>query len=142
MTALRSFATAFCCVCVISGGLYLLCPTGKIEKTVRYVFGLIFVLCLLSIVPGFKQTHIALPSSTTVSTPFNTFTVENIRQTFATTLENAGITYQKIEVCTDNLPNGGITITKVTVITAADAATVRELLGGEQAEYAIEIIAG
>ncbi len=140
MTALRSFAAAFCTVCVLTGGLYLLCPADRTEKAVRYVFGLIFVLCLLSVFPGLKQADfsaLSQPPPVTESQIGSTAA----RQTFELALQRAGIEFSKITVYTDNPTADSIDITRVTVYTSADPDTVRELLGGDGATYEIEVIA-
>lgn len=141
MTALRSFAAAFCTVCVVTGGLVLLCPTDRLGKAVRYVFGLMFLLCVLTVIPGLKQSAL-LTDSTAPPQLSQTETPDLARQTFALALREAGIEFSQILVSTDNSASDSISITKVTVYTAADASAVRELLGGDGAPYEIEIIAG
>ncbi|MCQ2448751.1 MAG: hypothetical protein MJ132_00985 [Clostridia bacterium] len=139
MTALRSFAAAFCTVCIMTGGLQLLCPAGRTEKAVRYAFGLIFILCVLSAVPGVKSavnSDFQLPQTenAAVSAPSVTKAV------FETALRQADIPFSQIELCTDNSAADGINITKVTVFTSADASTVRRVLGGGDAPYEIEVV--
>ncbi len=138
MNALRSFAAAFCTVCIMTGGLHLLCPSGRTEKAVRYAIGLIFLLCVLSAIPGLKgAVSIPIETAETTGTADSATTAQTV---FETALRQAGIPFSQIILCTDNSAKGGINITKVTVYTSADASDVRRVLGGDDATYEIEVV--
>lgn len=140
MNALRDFAAAFCTVCIVTGGLYMLCPKGALEKAVKYLFSLIFLICAASALPGLKNISadfISRPADTEISEEMR---VTAARLTFETALRSAGLEFSKITVCTDKNGDGSIKITKVVVAASGSAEQIRETLGGDGAAYTIEVV--
>ena len=46
MNYLASFLTAVCASAVFIGALYMICPDGCMNKSVTYILGLVFILCV------------------------------------------------------------------------------------------------
>lgn len=139
MSALGSFVTAFCSVCVMVAGLHMLCPSGSLEKAVKYIFSLVFLLCVVSAFPGLDSFEPRLDISETeiISESMDTSAAE---WAFRLALQDAGIKFSKITVCTDNSATDGIIINKVVVYSSEPAENIREILGGDDAEYAVEVV--
>lgn len=139
MSGLAGFVTAFCSVCVMTAGLYMLCPAGSFEKAVKYIFGLVFLLCIVSAFPTFNS--IKLPINTKEADIINeSMDIAAAEWAFRIALQNAGINFSEITVCTDNSVNDGIKINKVVVYSLEPAEKIREILGGDGAEYVVEVV--
>lgn len=139
MSGFSGFVTAFCSVCVMVAGLYMLCPSGSLEKAVKYIFGLVLLLCVVSAFPGIgsfqpqfdtRQTEIITESMDTAAAEW----------AFRLALQDAGINFSEITVCTDNSATDGIIINKVVVYSSESAESIREIVGGDDAGYAVEVV--
>ena len=49
MNYLTEIVSAFCVVCVFVGSLYMLCPDGKLSKSIKYVLSLVFLVSVMMI---------------------------------------------------------------------------------------------
>ena len=134
MNALRDFAVSFCTVCAVMGALYMLVPNGAAQKAVKYLFSLIIVICVISAVPGLKGIRASLPQTAAE------MRITAARLTFETALQSAGIEFDKITVWADKSDDGSIKITKVTVASSDNGDKIREILGGDDAAYTVEIV--
>lgn len=139
MKALFDFTASFCAVCIMTGALYMLCPKGALQQSLKYVFGLIFVLCIMSALPGLKGITASFTTNKENTVINEEMHITAARLTFETALKNNGLEFSKITVCTDKLPDGSIKIIKVEVISPELPETVREVLGGEDCAYTIEV---
>ncbi|MBE6728070.1 MAG: hypothetical protein E7562_05425 [Ruminococcaceae bacterium] len=139
MSSLSQFTAAFCTVCIMTGVLYVLCPKGALQQSVKYVFSLIFVVCIMSALPGLKGISADFLKNENNIVINEEMQNTAIRLTFEVALANSGIEFSKITVCTDKLPDGSIKITKVEVITPELPETVRKVLGGEDCAYTVEV---
>ena len=141
MNFLSSFATAFCASCVFIGALYMLCPDGTINRSVKYIFALCFILLVVSA---------ALPFSKGIEIDFEGFSQENIETdkldeytawyTYAIALEKEGIDFEEIEVCTDKTEDDGIYISKVIIYSECEKSLIEKALGVEYSNIEVEII--
>lgn len=139
MSALGEFATAFCSVCIMAAGLYMLCPAGKLEKSVKYVFSLVFLVCVVSAFKGVGEFKPRLDVRETeiVSKEMDVAAAE---LAFKMALRNEGIKFSDLEVCTDISATDGIIINKVVVYSSEPTEKIREILGGEDAQYVVEVV--
>lgn len=140
MRALRDFSAAFCTVCAVTGGLYMLCPEGAARRAVKYVFSLIFLICVVSAIPGLRSIRAEIPEVREETQITEEMRTAAARLTFEAALRNAGIEFTKISLSTDKSEDGSIKITKVTVASSASSEDIREALGGEDAAYTVEVI--
>ena len=141
MNFLSSFATSLCASCVFIGALYMLCPQGAINRSVKYIFALCFILLVVSS---------ALPFSKGMDIDFKEFSQENIQTdkldeytawyTYAIALEKAGVDFEEIEVCTDKTKEGGIYISKVIIYSECEKSQIQKVLGMEHGNIEVEII--
>jgi len=138
MRTLGEFVTTFCTVSVVLGGLYMLKPDSATGKTVKYVFSLIFICIVASALINIKITVPSIDYNTS-SAEINSAEL-SLRLTFEQALKNADINFSKIFVYTDKNEDGSIIINKITVFSSDSKEKIIEALGGETAEYEIEVV--
>lgn len=140
MNALGNFAVSFCISCTVIGGLYMLCPKGAAEKAVKYIFSLIFLICIISSVPVLKKINADIILSENELQISDEMRETAARLTVEAALRNAGIEFNEITLYTDKSENGSIKITKVRVVSSAPYEKIQEALGGEDTAYSVEIV--
>jgi len=132
------FMISFCSSCVLLGFLYMLCPVGNMAKSVKYVFCLCFLCCVLSGVSAFPKPNFSAFLSKKSNPAVTEQSAAVVAQmTFAEALSNAGINFRKIEVCTNKLYDGSITISRITVYTAADLEEITDVIGSDGYEVCV-----
>ena len=138
MSAISSFIAAFCVGCVALGGLYLICPKGAFEKSVKYVFCLCLVCCVISCFSGIGNISFKISTDETQSVSAGA-AAEASRMVFERALEKSGINFSKLTVLTDKADDGSIIIIKVTVVTTESAENVKSVISGN-GSYEVEVI--
>lgn len=138
MNNLSVFMICFCSSCIILGFLYMLCPSGSISQSVKYVFCLCFLCCVLSCVTGLPKVDF---SAFDTADEYEVVTEQSAAATaqtvFAQALIDAGLNFRKITVDTNKLSNGSITISKVTVFTSATADQINAVIGSDSYEVSV-----
>ncbi len=138
MNSLNTFIIGFCVSCVVLGLLFILVPSGALNKPVKYIFSLCFVCCIIG-------TAVSLPSldfsdfeklqTGEILTEQNTaFTAQSV---FCEALKSKNINFQKITVDTNKMNDGSIIISKITVYTSEEAERVLEVIGSDSYEVVI-----
>lgn len=141
MNSIYEFVTVFCSICLLFGGIYILKPTGNTAKTVKYIFSLIFVCVVLTAIFKIKTVDFNLKSNVlNYELATDSLTENAIILTFSEALRSAEINFYKITVCTNKNEDGSISISKVTVISNEEKEKIIKTLGGEDAEYEIEVL--
>lgn len=116
MSYLTEIVAAFCVVCVFIGALFMLCPEGKLSKSVKYVLSLVFLVSVMS-VAGMGRGKINFDFNFNQPVNLQTEQIDNLnlRLGVEELLRKNGINFEEIEVFTDKLENGGISINKVII---------------------------
>ncbi len=138
MNNISAFMMSFCSSCILLGFLYLLCPKDKLNSSVKYVFCLCFLCCVLNGVVNFPKLNLSqfdAASNTTVATEQSTAAVA--QSVFAQALAKQNINFSKISVDTNKLSNGSITISKVTVYSAENSEVIRSIIGSDSYEVCV-----
>ncbi len=138
MGEINSFIISFCVSSILLGFLYMLCPGGNMSASVKYIFCLCFVCCVVG-------TAVSIPSP-----DFSVFdknqsaeilTEQNIATTaqsiFGEALRQENINFRKIAVDTNKLENGSIIISKITVYTTESQQRVSEVLDSDSYEVVV-----
>ena len=136
-----SFLISFCAACVFIGALYMLCPDGVMNKSVKYILGLCFIVTVIAsagITAKMPDIDFTLPE--TVITTGQEMDIASAKYVYARLLEANGIDFSEIEVCTDKTADGSIIINKVIIHTHTNADTVLSCLGEAAKNYEVEII--
>lgn len=139
MSNFSSFLLSFCTSCILLGFLYMLCPSGSMSKSVKYVFCLCFLCSILACASGISKTgliefNVDIQPQAAVNEQLSATTAQSV---FETALESSGIDFRKITVDTDKLQDGSIIISKVTVYTAADIESVIQAIGSDDYEVVV-----
>lgn len=137
MNSITSFIISFCGSCILLGFLYMLCPAGSINKSVRYVFCLCFICCIIGV-----ATNISVDFSWFNVTKTDTIlTEQNVGVTaqmvFGEALKAKNINFRKIVIDTNKLNDGSIVINRVTVYTSETSQKVLDAIGSDSYEVMV-----
>lgn len=139
MNNISSFIISFCVSCILLGFLYMLCPSGSMSQSVKYVFCLCFVCCVIGTVAALPKpdfSYFESADTTEILTEQNTaVTAQSI---FAEALYQEGINFTKIIVDTNKLNDGSIVISKVTVYTSESQQKIDAVIGSDS--YEVDVI--
>ncbi len=141
MNGMTSFITAVCVSCVFIGVLQLVCPDGAMEKSVKYIISLVFLVTVMAAgfgLSGGFDGEIDFKEHQSIS-------AEEIRakiteQIYRRALTNAGINFSKITVCTTKAQNGSIIINKVIIYSDCEKMQILNALGLSNENTEVEII--
>lgn len=139
MSAFSSFIISFCVGCILLGALYMLCPTGNMSATVKYIFCLCFVCCVIGSVITLKLPDLSFfegEKTTLAITEQNASVVA--QSIFCEALTSENINFRKITVEANKLSDGSITISKVTVYTDETYEKINSIIGSTS--YKVDVI--
>lgn len=141
MNYFTSFLTAVCASAVFIGALYMICPDGVMNKSVTYILGLVFILCVTS-ASGVTVKNIQPAIPTITETEDNS--EEGLRKmaeiVYGNALKTSGIEFSKITVCTNKSKSGSISISKIEIISHSPKDKIIAALGQVASAYEVEII--
>lgn len=138
MNSILSFIVSFCIISVILGALYILCPEGTMQKSVKYIFFLLLITSSLALIKGIGDINWS-PIKQQYDTQSEETAAFGAELTFKQALQNAGIEFSKITVCTDKSEDGSILINEVIVYSNETEEKITEIIGNE-AEYEVTVI--
>ena len=138
MSNLSSFIISFCSSCILLGFLYMLCPSGNMRSSVKYVFCLCFVCCILTGIIGMPKADFhAFNSDSDTEIVTEESAAVTAQMIFTQALSDADINFRKIEVKTNKLTDGSITISRVTVYTNESYENITAIIGSDSYEVVI-----
>ena len=138
MQVFSSFITGFCVSCVLIGVLYMLCPSGSMANSVKYVFCLCFVCCVLSValtMPKIDFSYFETRGNKEILTEDNT--AFYAKEVFSEALLKQNINFRKIDVFTNKNKDGGIVINRVDVYSNADETKIKQAIDSEYYEVVV-----
>lgn len=138
MDGLTSFIVNFCVSSVLLGFLYFLCPTGGIKNSVKYIFCMCFVCCVIGGVTNINPPDFTVfeqNKSDEILTEQNAATTAQL--IFCEALSRQGINFRKITVDTNKLNDGSIVINKVTVYTSESEKRIVSVIGSDGYEVSV-----
>lgn len=139
MSSFSSFIIGFCSVCVLVGMLYILCPNGVMSKPVKYVFSLCFICCIIAGSLGIKQIDFdQIPSTENKSFVTEEMAELTAEQIFGSALAAQNIDFRKIDVITDKLDDGSISIIEVIVYSSATPEEINRVISSD--DYEVRVI--
>lgn len=140
MNGLNSILISFCVSCILMGTLYIICPEGKLSKPLQYIFGLLFVVTVISAAKlpfigniNFTPTEISTEN-------YEEMEISSAKYVFSYVLTKSGINFKEISLCTDNLPDGSIVISKVIINSDCENQEIIKALGDLTKTREVEII--
>lgn len=140
MNYISSFLIAFCVASVFIGGLYMLCPDGAINKSVKYLLSLVFLLTVISaagITVKNTEFNIDFTSPEVSTEALETASAEYV---YSYALKSAGVEFEEIEIFTTKAANGSISINKVVIYSDSPRDRVIAALGEAAKNIEVEII--
>lgn len=141
MNWLNSIILSVCAASVCIGALYIICPTGKISKSVRYTFSLCFLLILISSVGiTIKKSDLSFDIAKTGEINTEEIDIAAAEYTYGLALKNAGINFSKIEVLTDNSNGDSIVISRLVIYSDNDRQRILSALGSATENFEVVVI--
>ncbi len=143
MSNILQAVLGFCGAAVYIGAIYMLCPEGPSGRGVKYVFSLIFLCVMASLIIPIQRLGKAdgldvTPADT--SAVVSSVTEYQAEHICMAALSDAGIKTDKIWVKTDISEDGSIFISRITVCTSSDEDEVRRILTGVVEVAEVEVI--
>ena len=140
MKPVTSLLTSFCASAVFIGALYILCPEGKISKSVKYILSLAFLLSIIAAAGiTIKNADIETPVSQVSLEEANELDIASARFVYSSVLEGAGLTFEKIEFETDKTEEDSIYISKVIIKSSEQRDKIISALGEVASNIKVEI---
>lgn len=138
MKVFNEFVIVFCTSCIFLGFLYMLCPDGNISPSVKYIFCLCFLCCVLSSVANFKKIDFG-DFASEIETDYLTeqSAAVTAQSVFETALSSQNINFTKISVDTNKLSDGSIIISKVTVYSDCEPEEIIKAIGSDSYEVCV-----
>lgn len=141
MNVLREVITAFCAASIFIGALYIICPDGVMNKSVKYILSLIFLITIVTatgITVKKADFNFNIPEYNEANAePLDVAAAE---YAYAYALQAADINFSKITVCTDKTQNGSIVINKVIICSTCEKSQILQALGEVSTNFEVEII--
>ncbi len=138
MGMFNSFIISFCTASILLGFLYMLCPSGNMNASVKFIFCLCFVCCTMGSVVSIPSPNFSFfdnQQKIEILTEQNTATVA--QSIFCEALRRDNINFRKIVVDTNKLADGSIVISKITVYTHESPQRVIDVLHSDGYEVVV-----
>lgn len=141
MNWFKSFITAFCTAGICFGALFIICPSGKMERSVKYVLSLCFLVIIVAVAGvGIKNADLELEFDMETMVELENLDNTTAKYVFSEVLNEAGINFKEILTFTDNAGKNGISCTKVRIVTDCSKERVISALGGEIEGFEVEVV--
>ena len=141
MNWFNSLITAFCAAGICFGALFIISPTGKMERSVKYILSLCFLIIVITISGvKIKMSDFDINFNTVSSVDTDELQNSATEYTIALALQKAGIDFREIYVSKDILETDGISCTKVKIYTDCDRQKIVNILGEETENFKVEVI--
>lgn len=138
MQGLNSFIVSFCSGCILLGFLYMLCPSGSMSKSVKYIFCLCFLCCIVGASTAVQIPQISQFNTTDQGEILTEQNAAAVAQSvFSEALSSGDINFRKILVDTNKTDNGSIIISRVTVYTDVSADIISQAIGSDSYEVCV-----
>lgn len=138
MNGFKNFVTCFSSGCIIFGFLYMLCPKGNMSKSVKYIFSLCFICCIVTAGIGISNADFdffeTVPDTEILTEQTAAFTAQSV---FEETLIWQDIVFKKITVDVNKTADGSIIISKVTVFTNETQEKIASVIGSDSYEVVV-----
>lgn len=136
-----SLVTAISVSSIFIGGLFILSPSGQMSKPLRYIYSLCFIMTILvSSQIKLNKTDVDFNFQSPETADYTDIEIAVAEYTYGLALKNAGISFSKITVFTNNSENESISISKVLVYSDDDKQRIISALGGENKKIEVEVI--
>lgn len=133
--------TSFCASTVFIGAIFMLCPEGKMSKSVRYLLSLVFILTVITACcVTVKTPNFSLESFEVYEEDSSQSLIAAAKYVYSFALTKEGINFKEITVCTNKDADGGIVINKVIINSNCEKEKILKALSEVSENYEVEII--
>lgn len=135
MSSIVAFITSFCVGCIVLGILLILCPSGNMANSVKYIIGLCFVCIVVAGVTTVQSPNFSFfekNGDEEVLTEQNT--AVTAQMIFSEALRQQNVNFRKITVKTNKLHDNSIIIEQVTVYSSDDSSKIMQAIGSDSYE--------
>jgi hypothetical protein len=140
MTRLSDFFITFCVSAVFIGALLIICPNGKISKSVKYVLSLAFTLIIISSALKIDFDFNLKPDTEAITIHTEALEVKSAEYVYSHCLKAANIQFSKISVLTNKTNDDRIVISKVLIFSKEDKNKIFLALSAVAQNFEVEII--
>lgn len=141
MSGLFSFLTSVCAACIFIGALQMLLPESGVSKTISYVLSLVFLVSVISAAGiTVKSWDFKFSSSASCEIDSEELQISSAKYVYATALTSAGINFEEITLYTDKLPDGSISINKISIRSDAEADKINRALSEVAKNIEVETV--
>ena len=141
MRVISTVLISICASCIFMGAVQILCPKGNMEKAVKYLISLAFLVMIIScggISINFKE--IKIDTQITKSESLEEMDKKTAEYIISSLLQSENIKFQEIIVYTDKSQDNSIVINKVSVKTDAKKEIIIDALGEISKNLTVEVI--
>ena len=97
MNWFNSLITAFCAAGICFGALFIISPTGKMERSVKYVLSLCFLVIIMAVAGvGIKNADLELEFDMETMAELENLDNTTAKYVFSEVLNEAGINFKEI----------------------------------------------
>ena len=141
MNYLNSFFMSFCVSAIFIGGIFIICPNGKMSKPIKYILCLIFTVIIIvsvsKINPDFDLPYF---ESQILEQNSDKLQIQSAEYVWGSCLKAASINFTKITVCTNKTQNNSIVISKVIICSDCEETRILQALGEAAKNFEVEVI--
>lgn len=138
MNVFKNFVMSFSVGSIVFGCLYMLCPKGNMSKSVKYIFSLCFICCIVTAGAGISKIDFnyfeKIPNYEILTEKNASLTAQSV---FEETLTQQDIIFKKITVDVNKTDTDGIVISRVTVYTNEPYEKIISLIGSDSYEVVV-----
>ncbi len=137
MNGISSFIISVSAASVLLAAVYILCPEGTLKAPLKYTFSLAFLCCIcaLSSIGQSIDVDFSLKSA---QTPDKAHAESVAHSIFVSALREENVEFKKIEVLSDKLGDGSISISKVTVYSSESPQKITDVIGSDAYEVVVK----
>ena len=140
MTRLSDFFITFCVSAIFIGALLIICPSGQISKSVKYILSLVFTLLIISSALKIDFDLNLTPNNNEISSHTEALDTQSAEYVYGRCLKAANIEFSKISVLTNKTDDDSIVISKVLIFSKEDKNKILSALSLVAQNFEVEII--
>lgn len=143
MSEFESVILGLCIASVSLGAMYMLRPVGAAEKSVRLSFAVIFLSLLVVSAASLVSTDfgdLKISAESPASDYSENIVAAEAQYLCSQILNDKGIEFSEIKIFTDKTEDGGISIKRIAVESAAEPDTIRQSITAVIATDGVEVI--
>lgn len=140
MNYLSSFFIAFCVSSIFIGAVFILCPTGQMSKSVRFVFSLVFTLIIISSALKINFNFDFTPDTNGIGSNAEAIEKSSAVYVYSECLKQNKIDFSEISVLTTKTDDGRIVISKVLIFSKEEKNKILSALSVIAQNLEVEVI--